>query len=50
MNADTYKALLKDLQARGLVAGATPTGAAEELVLQSPYAHYVNALREVASS
>lgn len=42
--------LLKDLQDRGLVDGAKPTTEAEELVMQSPYAHYVSALREVNRS
>lgn len=42
--------LLKDLQVRGLVDGAKPTTEAEELVMQSPYAHYVSALREVNRS
>jgi hypothetical protein len=44
------RSLLKDLQGRGLVDGAVPTIAAEELVMQSPYAHYVSALREVNRS
>lgn len=44
------RSLLKDLQGRALVDGAGPTGAAEELVMQSPYAHYVSALREVNRS
>lgn len=44
------RSLLKDLQGRGLVDGATPTTAAEELVTRSPYAHYVSALREVNRS
>jgi hypothetical protein len=44
------RSLLKDLQGRGLVDGAAPTSTAEELVMQSPYAHYVSALREVNRS
>lgn len=42
--------LLKALQDRGLVDGAVPTTEAEKLVMQSPYAHYVSALREVNQS
>jgi hypothetical protein len=41
------RALLKELRARGLVMGAVPTTEATELVMQSPYAPYVSALREV---
>lgn len=41
------RALLKDLRERGLVVGATPTAEAYELVMRSPYAPYVSALREV---
>jgi hypothetical protein len=44
------RSLLKDLQGRGLVDGAVPTSAAEDLVMRSPYAHYVSALREVNRS
>lgn len=40
------RALLSDLHARGLVMGAMPTTEATELVMQSPYAPYVSALRE----
>lgn len=50
ISAERGRSLLKDLQGRGLVDGAAPTSAAEELVMQSPYAHYVNALREVNRS
>lgn len=39
--------LLNELSARGLVMGAVPTTEAAELVMQSPYAAYVSALREV---
>jgi hypothetical protein len=44
------RSLLADLQGRGLVDGAAPSRVAEELVMQSPYAHYVSALREVSRS
>ena len=44
------RSLLKDLRGRGLVDGASPTSAAEELIMQSPYAHYVSALREMNRS
>jgi hypothetical protein len=40
--------LLKELVDRGLVTGAMPTTEATELVMQSPYAPYVSALREVS--
>lgn len=40
--------LLNDLCAQGLVVGTVPTTAASELVMQSPYAPYVSALREVS--
>lgn len=43
------RALLIDLCARGLVVGAAPTTEATELVMQSPYAPYVSALREVTT-
>ena len=43
------RALLNDLLARGLVSGAVPTPDATELVMQSPYAPYVKALREVTT-
>jgi len=42
------RSLLKDLRERGLVAGAAPTTEAHELVMQSPYAPYVSAVREVS--
>ena len=41
------RALLNDLRAQGLVVGAVPTTATSELVMRSPYAPYVSALREV---
>jgi hypothetical protein len=41
------RTLLNELRARGLVLGAVPTPEAAELVLKSPYAPYVKALREV---
>jgi hypothetical protein len=43
------RSLLKELRDRGLVDGAVPTSEAYELVMQSPYAPYVSALREVSS-
>lgn len=43
------RALLNDLCVRGLVRGAMPTTDATELVMQSPYAPYVSALREVST-
>lgn len=39
--------LLSELRERGLVIGAMPTPQATKLVMQSPYAHFVSALREV---
>lgn len=41
------RSLLKDLQNRALVDGTDPTAEARELIMQSPYGHYVSALREV---
>jgi hypothetical protein len=43
------RAHLNDLQALGLVMGAMPTTEATELVMRSPYALYVSALREVTT-
>ncbi|WP_321946814.1 hypothetical protein [Paraburkholderia sp. J10-1] len=43
------RSLLKELSDRGLVDGAMPTSVAYELVMQSPYAPYVGALREVSN-
>jgi hypothetical protein len=43
------RALLNELRARGLVMDAVPTTEATELVMQSPYAPYVRALREVTT-
>lgn len=40
--------LLEELFNRSLVTGAMPTAKATELVMQSPYAPYVSALREVS--
>lgn len=45
---ETARSLLKELRDRGLVVGAVPTTEATELVMQSPYAPYVSALREVS--
>jgi hypothetical protein len=44
------RALLNELRSRGLVVGALPTTEATELVMRSPYALYVSALREVTTS
>lgn len=44
------RSLLRELHERGLVAGAAPTTQAHELVMQSPYAPYVSAVREVSQS
>lgn len=46
---DRARSLLSDLHERGLVDGVTPSPEATELVMQSPYAPYVSALREVAT-
>jgi hypothetical protein len=43
------RALLNELRSRGLVVGALPTTEATELVMRSPYALYVSALREVTT-
>jgi len=43
------RALLSDLRTRGLLMDAVPTTEATELVMQSPYAPYVSALREVTT-
>jgi hypothetical protein len=43
------RSLLGELHDRGLVDGAKPTTEAYELVMQSPYAAYVSALREVSN-
>lgn len=42
------RSLLQELRDRGGVIGAAPTPAALELVMQSPYAPYVSAVREVS--
>jgi hypothetical protein len=47
-SAEKGRSLLKDLNKRGLVVGVVPTTEALELVMQSPYAPYVSALREVS--
>lgn len=47
-SAETGAALLRDLRTRGLVMGAVPTAEAQALVMQSPYAPYVSALREAS--
>lgn len=44
------RALLEDLQSRNLHDGLKPTQEAEQLVLQSPYGHYLSALREANPS
>ena len=43
------RSLLRELRDRGLVNGAMPTTEACEIVMQSPYAPYVSALREVSN-
>ena len=47
-SAERGRSLLKELRERGLVVGAAPTTEAHELVMQSPYAAYVSAVREVS--
>ena len=42
------RALLSDLHKRGLAVGAVPTKEAQELVMQSAYAPYARAAREVS--
>ena len=49
INPERARSLLNDLRARGLVMGAVPTADASDLVMQSPYALYVSALREVTT-
>lgn len=46
IDPERARALLNELCSRGLVVGALPTTEAAELVLRSPYALYVGALRE----
>lgn len=48
-SSERGRMLLKQLCERGLVVGAAPTTEARDLVMQSPYAHYVIALREVST-
>jgi hypothetical protein len=47
-SAERGRLLLKELRERGLVVGSAPTPEAHRLVMQSPYAHYVSAVREVS--
>jgi hypothetical protein len=47
--SERARTLLKELRAQGLVVGAVPTTEATKLVMQSPYAPYVSALREVST-
>jgi hypothetical protein len=47
-SAEKGRSLLRELHERGLVVGAAPTTQAYELVMQSPYAPYVSAVREVS--
>lgn len=47
--AEHARSLLIDLRDRGLVLGGVPTPQASALVMQSPYAPYVSALREVTT-
>lgn len=42
------RSLMSELRDRGLIEGAVPTTEATQLVMQSPYATYVSALREVS--
>lgn len=48
-SVDRGRSLLKELRERGLVVGTLPTAEALALVMQSPYAPYVSAAREVSS-
>ena len=45
---DHARGLIEELTERGLVQNAAPTTEAEDLVMCSPYATYVSALREVS--
>lgn len=47
-SAEKGRSLLNELRERGLVAGTAPTNEAYELVMRSPYAPYVSAVREVS--
>ncbi|WP_441256797.1 hypothetical protein AB7Z32_40110 [Bradyrhizobium sp. 482_C4_N1_1] len=47
-SGENGRSLLRELNERGLVVGAAPTTQAYELVMQSPYAPYVSAVREVS--
>lgn len=47
-SAERGRSLLKELRDRGLVVGAALTTEAHEVVMQSPYAAYVSAVREVS--
>jgi hypothetical protein len=47
-SSENGRSLLRELNERGLVVGAAPTTQAYELVMQSPYAPYVSAVREVS--
>ncbi len=47
-SSERARLLLRELRDRDLVDGAKPTTEAYELVMQSPYAAYVGALREVS--
>ncbi|ALJ34259.1 hypothetical protein D9623_00375 [Azospirillum brasilense] len=48
-STEKARALLTELRKQGLVLGVTPTADAYDLVMQSPYAPYVSALREGSS-
>ncbi len=48
ISVEKGRGLLRDLHERGLVVGAAATSQAQELVMQSPYAPYVSAVREVS--
>jgi hypothetical protein len=45
---DRARSILHDLQKRGLVVGVALTSVASDLVMRSPYAPYVSAVREVS--
>lgn len=49
IDPERARALLNELRSRGLVVGTLPTTEAIELVMRSPYALYVSALREVTT-
>lgn len=48
LSLERARSLLKELQDQGLVGAAVPTAEAHALVMESPYALYVNPVREVS--